>query len=63
MNKCVAFDGTVVPCKLEIMPCGGTPIFDANSGCSYVCDRCFTTIGSIAQPKYCVEKNKEESND
>ena len=53
-----AFDGTLVPEKLEKMPCGGTPIWDYPSEMSYRCDTCMAVIGSIAQPRSCIEKNK-----
>ena len=45
--------------KLPQMPCGGTPIFDESSGISYRCDVCFAVIGSIGQPRDCVERNKQ----
>ena len=54
-----AFDGTIVPTKLPKMSCGGTPVFDGDSGHAYVCDSCFSVIGSVGQPTICVELNKE----
>lgn len=54
-----AFDGSYAPDVLPKMKCGGTPIFDHDSGYSYRCDRCWAVIGSVAQPKECVEENKE----
>ena len=59
----IAFDGTRVPDTLERMNCGGIPVFDHESGFSYRCDSCGAVIGSIGQPKRCVELNKETSND
>ena len=58
----IAFDGSKVPGKLEQMPCGGIPIFDYDSGCAYRCDRCYAVIGSIGQPRECVEINNDEEN-
>lgn len=55
-----AFDGTIVPRTLNTMPCGGTPRFDDDSGYAYRCDACFAVIGSIGQPKDCVEFNEKE---
>lgn len=43
--------------KLDEMPCGGTPIYDASSGIGYFCDTCYAVIGSIGQPRRCVELN------
>ena len=54
----IAIDGTMVPDKLSMMNCGGTPMFDHQSGCSYFCDNCFAIIGSISQPPECVRVNK-----
>jgi len=56
----IAFDGTRVPNKLERMPCGGIPEFDDGSGCSYRCDFCGATIGSISQSKRCIDINNDE---
>lgn len=52
-----AFDGTVVPATLEKMACGGTPVFDHDSGYAYRCDQCFAVIGSVGQPSQCTELN------
>lgn len=49
----------LVPWKIKQMPCGGTPIFDVSSGIGYICDTCFAVIGSVGQPKKCVELNKQ----
>ena len=48
-----------VPAKLPPMPCGGTPLFDSDSGCAYRCDKCFAVIGSMGQPERCKEMNKD----
>lgn len=58
MKHVKAFDGTVVPEMLPTMSCGGTPLFDCESGYAYRCDVCFAVIGSVAQPDRCVEMNK-----
>jgi hypothetical protein len=42
------------------MKCGGTPLFDVDSGMSYRCDTCGSVIGSMAQPNECKEMNEEE---
>ena len=55
-----AFDGTLVPDQLAVMTCGGTPLFDEESGCAYRCDTCFAVIGSIGQSDECKEMNKEQ---
>lgn len=55
----VAFDGTVVPNQLEPMPCGGTPIFDQDSGYAYRCSCCFAVIGSVGQSLECQKINSE----
>jgi len=54
-----AFDGTNVPATLEKMPCGGTPVFDSESGYAYRCDQCFAVIGSMGQPQRCKELNRD----
>lgn len=56
-----AIDGTVVADALPTMACGGTPLFDVDSGISYRCDTCFAVIGSIGQSSRCVEMNKAAS--
>lgn len=53
-----AFDGSQVPSKLNRMNCGGVPIFDHESGCSYRCDACFAVIGSSGQSQRCKDLNK-----
>lgn len=57
-----AIDGTVVADALPTMACGGTPLFDVDSGISYRCDTCFAVIGSIGQPSSCVEMNKASAD-
>lgn len=44
------------------LPCGGTAYFDHESGISYRCDTCFAVIGSIGQPRECVEEAKKYEN-
>lgn len=53
-----AFDGSMVPDSLPPMACGGTPLFDRESGCAYRCDVCFAVIGSIGQSAVCKEMNR-----
>jgi hypothetical protein len=53
--------GSQVEETLPRMPCGGTPQFDHGSGYSYRCSDCFAVIGSIGQPRECVEMNREQS--
>ena len=57
-----AFDGSKTPYKLDKMACGGTPYFDEGSGCSYRCDVCNATLGSIAQSQTCQDINNDEEN-
>ena len=45
----ISFDGTQVPGSLPQMPCGGTPLFDVDSGYAYFCDTCFAILGSVSQ--------------
>lgn len=54
----IAIDGSVAPDFLPAMPCGGVPVFDDASGYAYRCDKCNAVIGSVAQPKRCVEINR-----
>ena len=37
------------------LPCGGTAYFDESFGISYRCEDCGSVVGSIGQPKHCVE--------
>jgi len=54
-----AIDGSPVPSILPTMNCGGTPVFDQESGMSYRCDLCFAVIGSIGQSDECKRMNAE----
>ncbi len=47
-----AFDGSPTP-LYQHLPCGNRATFDHNSGMSYRCDTCLTTVGSIGQPAEC----------
>lgn len=38
-----------------ILLCGATAFFDEGSGCSYRCDYCFATVGSMGMPSSCKE--------
>lgn len=38
------------------LPCGGTAYFDEGSDCSYRCEHCMATVGSIGQPRSCKEE-------
>jgi hypothetical protein len=38
------------------LPCGGEAHFDHGSGCSYRCENCMATVGSIGQPRSCREE-------
>ena len=55
--------GAMVEARLPTMPCGGTPLFDRDSGCAYRCDTCLAVIGSIGQPERCKQMNKEQPHD
>ncbi|BAU40162.1 hypothetical protein [Ralstonia phage RSP15] len=59
----IAFDGTFAPNTLPMMKCGGTPVFDQESGYAYRCDYCFAVIGSVSQPDRCKEINENGGND
>jgi len=41
------------------LPCGGVAEFDHGSGCSYRCEHCMATVGSIGQPRRCREEAKK----
>lgn len=58
----VAFDGSIVPNKLDPLPCGGTPYFDSESGMSYRCSSCFAVVGSIGMPLHCKQLYQEEQD-
>tara|TARA_R110000851_G_scaffold7493_1_gene29076 strand:+ start:1697 stop:1879 length:183 start_codon:yes stop_codon:yes gene_type:complete len=57
-----AFDGTKVPDKLEVMNCGGVPLWDYPSACAYRCDQCSAIIGSIGQSARCKRINEEAAS-
>lgn len=54
--------GIYVDQKLAPMPCGGTPVWDSPSEMGYRCENCGAMIGSVGQPRSCVEKNQEADN-
>lgn len=41
------------------LPCGGVAYFDFSSGISYRCETCGAVVGSIGQPRECVEAAKK----
>lgn len=41
------------------LPCGGTAFLDHNSGIGYRCEDCGCMVGSIGQPKECVEERNK----
>ncbi len=41
------------------LPCGGIAYFDESSGISYRCEDCGAVVGSIGQPRSCVEEAKK----
>lgn len=41
------------------LPCGGVAYFDFSSGISYRCETCGAVVGSIGQPRECVEEAKK----
>jgi hypothetical protein len=45
---------------MERLRCGGTAVFDAESGISYRCTECLAVIGSIGQPERCKRINSAE---
>ena len=49
-----AFDGSAVPDWIET-ECGSDAYFDHGSGCSYICETCLCTVGSISMPGECKE--------
>ena len=58
----IAFDGTRAPDRLPTQTCGGTPLFDHESGYAYRCDLCNAVIGSVGQSDRCKELNKNDMN-
>lgn len=41
------------------LPCGGVAFFDESSGISYRCEYCGAVVGSVGQPRECVEEAKK----
>ncbi len=41
------------------LPCGGRAFFDEASGFSFRCENCMAVVGSIGQPRECVEEAKK----
>ena len=41
------------------LPCGGVAYFDESSGISYRCEHCGAVVGSIGQPRECVDEAKK----
>jgi len=41
------------------LPCGGVGCFDEGSGYGHRCDACGAVVGSIGQPRECVEEAKK----
>jgi hypothetical protein len=41
------------------LPCGGTAYFDEGAGYGYRCGDCMAVVGSIGQPRSCVEESKK----
>lgn len=41
------------------LPCGGRAVFDEASGISFRCEDCMAVVGSIGQPRECVEEAKK----
>jgi len=41
------------------LPCGGVACWDESSGISYRCEVCGAVVGSIGQPKHCVDEAKK----
>ena len=48
-----AFDGSYAPDQLPMLPCGGVPEFDHESGMSYRCWQCMAVLGSVAMSDSC----------
>ena len=44
------------------LPCGGTAIFDDDSGIGYRCEDCMAMVGSVGQPTRCKEEAKKYDN-
>lgn len=41
------------------LPCGAVAVFDTGSGCAYRCTQCFSVVGSVSQPRSCVEASQK----
>ena len=61
MSPYIIKDGIVRLCPMKL-PCGGTAYFDEASGISYRCEDCGAVVGSIGQPRECVEEAKKYDN-
>ncbi len=48
-----AFDGSYAPDTMPMLPCGGVPEFDHESGCAYRCWQCMAVLGSMAMSASC----------
>jgi hypothetical protein len=51
------FDNETIPETIKL-ECGATAHFDHGSGYGYRCEECMAVVGSIAQPKRCVDLDK-----
>lgn len=58
----IDIDGHIVTQEIIHLECGNWAEFDEGSGCSYRCLECGATIGSIAEPRRCVEKRREKED-
>lgn len=54
-------DGFWLP-RYMSMPCGGLAEFDYGAGHGYRCLDCMAVIGSMGQPKSCVDEQQKYSN-
>jgi hypothetical protein len=45
--------------KLIYLPCGSSARWDSESDMGYRCTSCFAMVGSIGQPKQCVDMSTE----
>jgi hypothetical protein len=48
--------------SLIYLPCGGKAMFDSSTGVGWRCMDCYTVVGSIGQPKQCVDESKKYDN-
>lgn len=44
------------------LACGGVAYFDHGSGCSYRCEDCMATVGSIGMPQRCKDEEQKYKN-